>query len=257
MFGAGRGTHESAANLVKPFTYAGFFADAALAPGGRHRGGAHDPAAEGGEVALLGPERAIDQVPAHALGHRQRKRRDQPAGGEVVVDIGADAHGDAEPVDGGLQRLAVELELRSARGDAADARGLQPGRPVVRRMRDAQAGSAPSGRPDASAPRRVLGAQTGRRSAANSGSATRPGQAPSPSWMPQLQSSAKGAAAPPVVMRTSIVGLLLAEIRQPRDQPAHREGRADADGEHAQRRGAVTCAVRLASASKIGVSPLW
>ena len=78
-----------------------------------------------------------------------------------------------------------------------------------------------------------FGVQTGSRSAANKGSATRPGQSPSPSLMPQLQSSPKGAAAPPVVMRTSIVGLLLAEIRQPRDQPAHRESRADADGQHA------------------------
>src|SRR5262245_14151203 len=63
-------------------------------------GGAHDPAAEGREVALLGLEAAIDQIPAHAFGHAQRKRRDEPACGEIVVDIGADAHGDAEPVGG-------------------------------------------------------------------------------------------------------------------------------------------------------------
>src|SRR5882724_4550205 len=82
-----------------------------LATAGRLRRGAHDPAPERGEIALLGAKTAIDQVPAHALRHAERKRRDQPPGGEVVVDIGADAHGDAEAVDGGLQRLAVELKL--------------------------------------------------------------------------------------------------------------------------------------------------
>src|SRR5438445_2486839 len=104
--------------------------------------GANDPAAKRGKVALLGAKTAIDQVPAHALGHAERKRRDQPPGGEVVVDIGADAHGNAEAVDGGLQRLAVELKLRPARGDAGDGGVLQPGRPVIRRMRDAQQGRA-------------------------------------------------------------------------------------------------------------------
>src|SRR5215475_13165038 len=75
------------------------------AAAGRLRRGAHDPAPEGGEVALLGAKTAIDQVPAHALGDAERKRRDQPSGGEIVVDIGADAHGNPEPVDRGLQRL--------------------------------------------------------------------------------------------------------------------------------------------------------
>src|SRR5437763_9505865 len=87
---------------------------------------ADNPAPERGKVALLGAKTAIDQVPAHALGHAERKRRDQPPGGEVVVDIGADAHGDAEAVDGGLQRLTIELKFRPARGDAGDGRGFQP-----------------------------------------------------------------------------------------------------------------------------------
>src|SRR5579859_5507190 len=68
---------------------------------------ANNPAAERGEIALLDLKAAIDQIPAHALRHRQRERRRQPSGGEVVVDIGPDAHGDAEPVGGRLQRLAV------------------------------------------------------------------------------------------------------------------------------------------------------
>jgi hypothetical protein len=55
-------------------------------------------------------------------------------------------------------------------------------------------------------PAASLGAHTGNRSAANSGSATRPGQAPSLSLMPQLQSSPNGAATPPAVMRTSMSG---------------------------------------------------
>src|SRR5579871_2323859 len=66
----------------------------------RPGGGAHDPAAERSKIALLGLEAAIDQVPAHALGHREREWRDQPPGRKVVVDIGADAHGNAEPVGG-------------------------------------------------------------------------------------------------------------------------------------------------------------
>ena len=87
---------------------------------------ADDPAPERGEIALFGLKTAIDQIPAHALRHRQGKRRDQPSGGEIVVDIGPDAHGNAEPVGGGLQRLAVILKLRPARGDAGDAGGLEP-----------------------------------------------------------------------------------------------------------------------------------
>src|SRR5580765_8568811 len=81
----------------------------ALASGGGPGRGADDPAPEGGKIALGGAEVAIDQVPA-PLGHGQRKRRDQSSGGEVVVDIGADAHRNPEAVDRGLQRLAVELK---------------------------------------------------------------------------------------------------------------------------------------------------
>src|SRR5271154_1880926 len=58
------------------------FALAARSGPGR---GADDPAPERGEIALLGPEAAIDQVPAHAFRHRQRKWRHQPSGGDVVV----------------------------------------------------------------------------------------------------------------------------------------------------------------------------
>src|SRR5436190_14998371 len=77
----------------------------ALAAAGRLCRGAHDPAPERGKIALLGAKTAIDQIPAHALGHAHTKRRDQPPGGEIVIDIRANAHGDAEPVDCGLQRL--------------------------------------------------------------------------------------------------------------------------------------------------------
>src|SRR6476469_6000883 len=109
-----------------------------LALAGRLRRGADDPAPERGEVALLGPVAAIDQIPAHALGHRGREGSDKPSGGEVVVDIGPDAHGDAEPVAGGLQRLAVVLEFRAACGNARGARRLQPERPILRSVRDAE-----------------------------------------------------------------------------------------------------------------------
>ena len=88
--------------------------------------GADDPAPERGEIALLVTKIAIDQIPAHALRHRQRKRRYQPPGGKIVVDIGPNAHRDTEPVDGGLQRLAVELEFLAARRQPRDPGGFQP-----------------------------------------------------------------------------------------------------------------------------------
>src|SRR4051812_28475112 len=78
----------------------------------RARGGAHDPGAEGLKCRLVTPALAIDQIPVLAFRHRLRERRDQPARVEVVVDIGADAHGDADAVGGRLQRLAVKFELR-------------------------------------------------------------------------------------------------------------------------------------------------
>src|ERR1700687_950821 len=68
--------------------------DDRLAARGRSGRGADDPAPERGEIALLGSKTAIDQIPAHAFRHAQRKRRDQPSGGEVVVDIGPNAHRD-------------------------------------------------------------------------------------------------------------------------------------------------------------------
>src|ERR1700742_1289943 len=110
---------------------------ALLALRGRLGGGADDPAAEGGEIALLGAEAAIDQVPAHAFRDAQRKRRNKPARDEVIVDIGADAHGDAEPVDSRLQGVAVILKLRAARGDARQASSFQPLGPILGGVRDA------------------------------------------------------------------------------------------------------------------------
>src|ERR1700759_3955137 len=106
--------------------------------GRRLRRGADDPAPERREVTLFGPVAAIDQIPAHALGHRGRERSNKPSGGEIVVDIGPDAHGDAEPVAGGLQRLAVVLEFRAACGNARGAGRLEPERPVLRSVRDAE-----------------------------------------------------------------------------------------------------------------------
>src|SRR6476646_10665608 len=97
-----------------------------LAARGRSGRGMDDPAPERGEIALPGLKAAIDQIPAHALRHRQGKRRDQPSGGEVVVDVGPDAHGDAEPVGRGLQRVTVILKLRPSRRHARDAGGLEP-----------------------------------------------------------------------------------------------------------------------------------
>ena len=100
------------------------------------------------------------------------------------------------------------------------------------------------------------GTQTGVRSPANSGSATRPGQSPVPSLMPQLQSSPNGTDAPPVVKRTSMSGSSLRNSdrrgisqRIAKVWPTPIVSTRTPDG-------AVTCAVRLASASKIGVSPL-
>jgi hypothetical protein len=100
------------------------------------------------------------------------------------------------------------------------------------------------------------GAHTGSRSAANSGSAIRPGHSPSPSLMPQLQSSPNGTAAPPVVMRTSMSG---SSFRKSASRGiSHRIAKVGPTPMVSTRTlaGAVTWAVRLASASKIGVSPL-
>jgi hypothetical protein len=53
------------------------------------RGGADDPAPERAEVAPS-VEAVIDQIPSHALRHRQCERRGQPSGGEVVIDATLD-----------------------------------------------------------------------------------------------------------------------------------------------------------------------
>src|SRR5438874_11754787 len=102
-----------------------------LAARGRSRRGVDNPAPERGEIALLGTKTAIDQIPAHALRHRQRKRRDQPSGGEIIVDIGPNAHGNTEPINRSLQRLAVILKFGSARDHPRHAGRLQPQRPII------------------------------------------------------------------------------------------------------------------------------
>ncbi len=198
----------------------------------RFRSGADDPAPERGEIALLGVEAAIDEIPAHSLGHAECKRRHQPAGGEVVVDIGADTHRDPEPVARCLQRLAVELEFWPARGQPRHAGGLQPGRPVVGRMRDPdqawalQVGGALQA---VGEPRGAHRHQVGREQ--------RLGDEARPLAVAELD-----AAAPVVGERHRHaagrdphldVGLGFAELGEMRDHPLHREGRADADGEDA------------------------
>src|SRR5882672_5983135 len=105
---------------------------------GRSCRGAHDPAPECGEIALPSLEAAIDQIPAHAFWHRQCKWRNQPTGGDVVVDIGPNAHRNTQPVDGGLQRLAVKLKLQPPCRHARNGGGLEPQRPVVGRVSDAE-----------------------------------------------------------------------------------------------------------------------
>jgi hypothetical protein len=74
--------------------------------------------------------------------------------------------------------------------------------------------------------------------------------------MPQLQSSPNGAAAPPVVMRTSMSG---SSTRKSASRGiSHLMAKVGPTPMVSTLRleGAVTCAVRLARASKIGVSPL-
>jgi hypothetical protein len=74
--------------------------------------------------------------------------------------------------------------------------------------------------------------------------------------MPQFQSSPNGAAAPPVVIRTSMSG---ASWRKSASRGiSHLMAKVGPTPMVSTRtlEGAVTCAVRLASASKIGVSPL-
>ena len=201
----------------------------------RLRGGAHDPAAEGSEIALLGAEAVIDQIPAHALRHAQRKRRDQPAGGEIVVDIGANAHGDAEAVDGGLQRLAVERKFLAARGEPRQLRCLQPQRPVVGRVRHAdQVRRLEVGRPlqRACQFRRAHRHQIGGKQRLRRQS--RPVAIAEPHAAAPVVAERHGGAAGGDAHVDA--RLFLAEIGEPRDQPFHQECRADADGQHAHAR---------------------
>ncbi len=74
--------------------------------------------------------------------------------------------------------------------------------------------------------------------------------------MPQLQSSPNGTDAPPVVKRTSMSGSSLRN--SDRRGISQRIAKVWPTPMVSTRtlEGAVTCAVRLASASKIGVSPL-
>ncbi len=86
-------------------------------------------------------------------------------------------------------------------------------------------------------PRRADRQQVGGRTA---GSATSPSQAPLPSRMPQVQSSPNGAAAPPVVIRTSISGACLRKSAKRGISQRDREGRPDprrsgCDGRRARR----------------------
>ena len=194
--------------------------------------GTDDPAAERGKVALLGVETAIEQVPAHALRHAELERRDQPSGGEVVVDIGPDAHRDAEAVDRGLQRVAVELEL----GPRAVTRGMpaafsQSGQ-SSRRMRHPQQRRSLQIARRASARWRVAVRRpaTGRPRTGLGDKARPLAVAELDAAAPVLAERRRGAAGGDADVD---VGLLLAEIRQSRDQPFHRKGRPDADGQHA------------------------
>src|SRR5262245_58419179 len=47
----------------------------------------HQPFAECGERGIILPKRTIDEIPGLPLGHREPERRDQPARGEIVLDI--------------------------------------------------------------------------------------------------------------------------------------------------------------------------
>ncbi len=74
--------------------------------------------------------------------------------------------------------------------------------------------------------------------------------------MPQLQSSPNGTATPPVVKRTSMAGSC--RRKSASRGISQRIAKVGPTPMVSTRKaaGAVTCAVRLASASKIGVSPL-
>src|SRR5262245_21198960 len=86
--------------------------------------GLNQPLPERGKVALILPELAIHQIPLLALGHGEREARDQPAGADVIVDVGPDAHGDADTIGRSLQRLTVVLKLRTLGGEPCHAGGL-------------------------------------------------------------------------------------------------------------------------------------
>ena len=60
----------------------------------------HDPVSERGKPRHSRLPSAIDQVPLKAFGNGACKRRNQPPGCDVVVDVGPDAHGNADAIGG-------------------------------------------------------------------------------------------------------------------------------------------------------------
>jgi len=172
----------------------------------------------------------VHQIPPASLAHRQRERCDQPPRGEVVIDIGPDAHGDADAIRRRLLRLAVKVEDRAGGAQPRHASPLGPARPVPRRMGDAQ--QHPRGQF-----RRATQPCRDRRGADRNqvGGDQRFGQQPRPDAVAQAD-----AAAPPLGEGRGRAArgdphldarMAPGEIGEARDQPSDGEARPDADGQ--------------------------
>src|SRR5262245_12254606 len=72
----------------------------------------HQPFAERDQRCIVLPKRTIDEVPGLPLRHRKLERRDQPAGGEIILDIGPQPNRHADAVDRRLQRHGIVVEAR-------------------------------------------------------------------------------------------------------------------------------------------------
>src|SRR5262249_2661356 len=81
-----------------PLVKAASLARLAVRLGCKPAAASHDPSPKSPKGLLVPTRVPIDQIPMLALGYGVGKRRDQPAGFDVVIDVRAYSHGDADAV---------------------------------------------------------------------------------------------------------------------------------------------------------------
>src|SRR5215470_3208386 len=97
------------------------------------------PASQHREPGVVLAKGTIKQIPGALLRHRDRERRDQPAFGEILLDIGPQADRHAYAVDRRLQRHGVVAEGRPQHFSMwLDPGSGEPEIPILRRVRHLQ-----------------------------------------------------------------------------------------------------------------------